>query len=364
MHTVRRIIAATGRIFISSGLLVLLFAVYELWGTSLAEARDQRQLQTELLKKGVGAVKGLPTTVPSLPVPTTAYVSPPPPPAGDAVAMLKIDKLGLVKAVVEGVDVNDLKKGPGHYDGTPMPGEAGNVAIAGHRTTYGAPFYRINELEPGDPIVITTKQGEFTYEVSEQKVVGPNDDYVLGPTPDNRLTLTTCHPRFSAAQRLIVTAKLVGQPVGESTNTTGARPGLAADEGAAAGNGNGGAGATTAPSNAARGASSPAGSSGAQPAAGSARATVGAGATGGAGGSAVNIGNPKRTAIGGGVSGASGDQGPAIAWGAASAAVALGTWLLSRRWRKWPSYLLGGAAFLVVLFVFFENFAALLPANV
>jgi sortase A len=355
MHTVRRIIAATGRIFISSGLLVLLFAVYELWGTSLAEARDQRQLQTELLKKGVGAVKGLPTTVPSLPVPTTAYVSPPPPPAGDAVAMLKIDKLGLVKAVVEGVDVNDLKKGPGHYDGTPMPGEAGNVAIAGHRTTYGAPFYRINELEPGDPIVITTKQGEFTYEVSEQKVVGPNDDYVLGPTPDNRLTLTTCHPRFSAAQRLIVTAKLVGQPVGESTNTTGARPGLA---------GNGGAGATTAPSNAARGASSPAGSSGAQPAAGSARATVGAGATGGAGGSAVNIGNPKRTAIGGGVSGASGDQGPAIAWGAASAAVALGTWLLSRRWRKWPSYLLGGAAFLVVLFVFFENFAALLPANV
>ena len=94
-----------------------------------------------------------------------------------------------------------------------MPGQPGNSAIAGHRTTYGAPFFRLDELELGDPILVSTAQGRFRYEVSEKTVVTPSHVEVLDPTPDNRLTLTTCEPRFSNAKRLIVVAKLIGQAV-------------------------------------------------------------------------------------------------------------------------------------------------------
>lgn len=106
----------------------------------------------------------------------------------------------------------DLKKGPGHYPGTALPGGSGNAAIAGHRTTYGAPFFRVDELEAGDPIFITIRGGRYRYDVSELKIVAPEDAWVLEPTEDNRLTLTTCHPRYSAAQRLIVVAQLVSAP--------------------------------------------------------------------------------------------------------------------------------------------------------
>src|SRR5205814_4284582 len=111
---------------------------------------------------------------------------------------------------VEGVGVPDLKKGPGHYPGTPAPGQPGNVGIAGHRTTYGAPFNRIDELGPNDAIYVVTRQGQFRYEVIEKKIVAPKDVSVLDATPDNRLTLTTCTPKYSAAQRLIVVARLAG----------------------------------------------------------------------------------------------------------------------------------------------------------
>jgi sortase A len=139
--------------------------------------------------------------------------TPPPTPTGEAIAVIKICKLGVEKAVVQGVGVEDLKKGPGHYDGTPMPGQPGNAAIAGHRTTYGAPFFRLDELDTGDPILVSTPQGSFRYEVSSKEVVSPSHVEVLDNTGDNRLTLTTCNPRFSAAQRLIVVAKLIGTAV-------------------------------------------------------------------------------------------------------------------------------------------------------
>ena len=84
-----------------------------------------------------------------------------------------IPKIGVDKIVVEGVGRNDLRKGPGHYPDTPMPGQPGNAAIAGHRTTYGAPFNRIDELEPGDEILVTTLQGPFTYEVTGTEIVTP-----------------------------------------------------------------------------------------------------------------------------------------------------------------------------------------------
>jgi sortase A len=109
---------------------------------------------------------------------------------------------------VQGVEVPDLRKGPGHYPDSPMPGQLGNAAIAGHRTTYGAPFNRIDELVAGDEITIVTLAGTFHYHVTGQLVVSPKDVYVLDQTPTATLTLTTCNPKFSARQRLVVQAAL------------------------------------------------------------------------------------------------------------------------------------------------------------
>jgi len=114
---------------------------------------------------------------------------------------------------VEGTAESDLAKGPGHYIGTSMPGQAGNVAIAGHRTTYGAPFGNLDHLKAGDTILLTNTVGtQFTYIVTGTPVaVSPQDVSVLNTLADNRLTLTTCNPRFSASQRLIAVA-LLSQP--------------------------------------------------------------------------------------------------------------------------------------------------------
>ncbi len=192
-----------GKTLIALGVLIFLFVAYELWGTGIAEARDQSRLKDSFQKE----LQAPPTTLPAAGAPAPPATVPE---SGDAVALIEIPKLDVNKAMVEGVGVEDLKKGPGHYPGTPMPGQAGNAAIAGHRTTYGAPFNRLDELSPGDPIIVTTKEGKFRYEVDRQDIVSPSEISVLDPTPDNRLTLTTCHPKFSAAQRLIITARLTG----------------------------------------------------------------------------------------------------------------------------------------------------------
>jgi LPXTG-site transpeptidase (sortase) family protein len=140
------------------------------------------------------------------------------PKKGEVVAQILIPKLGLSDTVIEGTEVQDLKKGPGHYRGTPMPGNPGNASIAGHRTTYGAPFLTLDELKPGDPIYVVTEQGRFRYKVREQEdgtghlIVNPKDNSVLADAPgENRLTLTTCNPRYSARERLIVIADLDGE---------------------------------------------------------------------------------------------------------------------------------------------------------
>jgi sortase A len=188
------VVGAVGRTLIVLGVLVLLFAAYELWGTNLREASAQRDLQRDLERALATFDPAPPELVP-----------------GDAVALLEIPEIGLEKAVVEGVGVPDLKKGPGHYPGTPMPGQPGNAAIAGHRTTYGAPFWSLDELEAGDEIRVTTRQGEFVYRVTGSQVIRPWENQVLRDEPGNVLTLTTCNPRFSARQRLVVKATLEGE---------------------------------------------------------------------------------------------------------------------------------------------------------
>ena len=129
--------------------------------------------------------------------------------------------MGLDEIVVSGVGVDDLKKGPGHYSQTPLPGEHGNAAIAGHRTTYGAPFLDIDDLQPGDEVVATTYAGRFVYKVTGTTIVPPSEISVLDDTPDDRITLTSCDPKYSATNRIIVTATF---DAADSSPIVGQRP--------------------------------------------------------------------------------------------------------------------------------------------
>jgi sortase A len=134
----------------------------------------------------------------------------PVPANGTVVAELQIPSIGVDQFVVSGTDADQLSQGPGHYVGTAVPGQAGNVAIAGHRTTNGAPFNRLGELVRGDRVILTTTSGEhLTYVISgTPQAVSPSDVAVLNYFGDNRITLTTCTPEFSAAQRLIAVGML------------------------------------------------------------------------------------------------------------------------------------------------------------
>ncbi len=269
------------------------FVAYQLWGTALYEHGAQSTLQSELraqlgkdvvlhspARSGSGAPSASttaaptttrprhPTTTTTEPVAMTTrptattttipvipqhaaasvvqpvrahpvkagyagYVAPSTtdPAAGAPVGYLSIPKIGLDDAIVEGVGEAQLQQGPGHYPGTPLPGEAGNAAIAGHRTTYAAPFYDLNELHPGDLIYAQTAQGTFTYSVTQSFTVVPTNVSVLDSTAQPTLTLTTCNPRYSAAQRLVVKADLVqstpppgGAPAASSSSAPPAPP--------------------------------------------------------------------------------------------------------------------------------------------
>ena len=133
--------------------------------------------------------------------------------SGDPITKISIPAAGLQPTVVvEGTGSSALRAGAGHYPNTPLPGEEGNVAIAGHRTTYGKPFANLDHLKPGDEIFLETPLGKYTYKVSKDPfVVQPTDFSVIAQTPGKTLTLTTCHPKGSARQRLIVKADLVSE---------------------------------------------------------------------------------------------------------------------------------------------------------
>ncbi|HEX5367139.1 MAG TPA: class E sortase, partial [Acidimicrobiales bacterium] len=190
--------------------------------------------------------------------------------------------------------------------------------IAGHRTTYGAPFNRIDELEPGDEILVRTAQGAFRYEVEHQLVVRADEVGVLRDFGDDRLTLTSCHPEYSARQRIVVVASLAG-------DAAAARPPTGAGR--------------TPPGDAAR--------TGDVPADASRSAAT----------------SPGGSDADAGLGGEDASPWPAAALAAACAVVWVAAWLAGRRWRRAPAYLLGLPVFLVALFFFFESFSRLLPAN-
>jgi len=146
-----------------------------------------------------------------------ALAAPPPrvlrkePLPGDAIGRIEIPRIDLEKYVVEGTGTEDLRKGPGHYPDTPLPGEPGTAAIAGHRTTYGAPFRDIDDLRHDDRIFVDLPYGRFEYRVERVKVVDDEDLSVLRRVGHDRLVLSACHPLYSAAQRVIVFARLAGR---------------------------------------------------------------------------------------------------------------------------------------------------------
>lgn len=220
---VAKLLGLVGRALLAVGVLVLLFVVYQLWGTGIQEARSQRSLEREFQELRAAVPQGTESVVAAdvTPSPTGGTglreVSEPPanlplPREGDPAASIRIPSIGVTRTVVEGITVAQLRRGPGHYPETPLPGQQGNVAIAGHRTTYGQPFHNIDKLANGDEISFETLQGDFTYVVTETHIVEPSQVEVLEDFGDNRVTLIACEPKYSAAQRIIVVGTLVEDP--------------------------------------------------------------------------------------------------------------------------------------------------------
>lgn len=321
-------LARIGRVLITAGVLILLFVAFQLWGTGLHTDQAQNDLRSQFeagtaeLPGGEGAgatttsttTAGGATTAPPGATTTTTTGGddgagtasreiPPPPAAGGLVGRIQIPAIGADWYFLEGVDLSILKDGPGHYMGTPLPGQPGNAAIAGHRTTYGAPFNRIDELKSGDEIVITYITGaQFTYGYRSTEIVSPDQTEVLQARDfdddgeiDNMLTLTACNPKYSARERIIVYARLdtAPVPIPADQERQVAPESFEADS--------------------------------------------------------SDSGPVSKT--------------PAVLWGLAAAMIWLTAYFVGRAWRKWPAYVLGFPFFMVALFIFFENFYKLLPAG-
>jgi sortase A len=130
---------------------------------------------------------------------------------GDAIGTIRIPRFDLDAVLVEGTDTSALERGPGHYPYTPFPGQPGTVGIAGHRTTYLAPFRHIDELEPGDEVHLEMPYANFAYTVQKHEIVDPTDVGITHRAGYPRLILTACNPLYSAAQRYAVFAKLTAE---------------------------------------------------------------------------------------------------------------------------------------------------------
>ncbi len=232
-------IGVLGRSLIVTGLLLLAFAGFQLWGTGIAEARAQEELAAEFeaVLAGVDPSSEVPADSPPVALsiqregfqppkpastPTLSPQTPAEPETGDPIGRIVIPAIDVEKTIVEGTTRDALRSGPGRYSSTALPGRSGNAAIAGHRTTHGAPFFDIDQLVPGDEITVETPEGTFTYLVEGQddgeggtlghRIVDPSDVSVIADKGDHRLTLTACHPKYSAEQRIIVTATLLAPP--------------------------------------------------------------------------------------------------------------------------------------------------------
>lgn len=380
-----RIGTATGGIITTIGLLLLAFAAYQVWGTGRTEAAAQAELTAQLAVRladrghlpdpiDAGASPGdpldhAPTDRLDAAPEDAALIGGPPraepigvvaalspalagsrvltaPAEGEAFAAIRIPAIGLDKAVVGGTTRDTLRTGPGHYRGTALPGRPGNVAIAGHRTTYGAPFRDLDRLVPGDEIVLETADGVFTYRVEDQseggeapighRIVGPDDVGVLADRGDDRVTLTACHPLYSARERIVVTAVLDGPalpPPAPSPEHVDGRAGVV-----------------------------PATEDVAPPAgpevAAIARARAGTEATP----DPLVADGPGPIVLDDDLGWQSTHAGPTAVWAGLTALIALAAWALGRLWRRWPAYAVAAPSFALALVTCFGHLDRLIPA--
>jgi sortase A len=209
MSTTRRALGVLGEVLITAGVVVGLFAVYTLFWTGVETGQQQDALADELAaQERPGVVGG-------------AKADRRPPKEGQAYLRMRIPRLGddWEWVVVEGISVEDLQRGPGHYPTSAAVGEIGNFAVAGHRATYGEPFAFLDLVVPGDTVVFERKSTRWTYEITDSFLTTPDDVAVLLPVPrrpaaeptEAILTLTTCHPRWGSTERLIKHGILVEQ---------------------------------------------------------------------------------------------------------------------------------------------------------
>jgi sortase A len=211
-RVLRRMLGTFGEVLITLGLLLLLFVAWQLWWTDVTANRSQA-VTIRALERGFGEASqgGVPdkeslATIKSVPF-------------GEAFAIVRIPRLGrdYARPVMQGTDHDTLTEGVGHYSDTALPGAVGNFSVAGHRTTYGRPFHNIDLLQKGDIIVVETKSDYVVYAVARQVIVTPEHVEVIAPVPQRPgvtptqawMTMTSCHPKFSARERYIVFAGLV-----------------------------------------------------------------------------------------------------------------------------------------------------------
>lgn len=199
------VLGVLGELMITLGVVILLFVGWQLWWTDAVSDRAQASIAGHLQD--------------SWPETSSAQQQPPVEPDwGTAFALVHIPRFGSEwkpRPLLEGTSLDVLADGMGHYKDTAMPGQIGNLAIAGHRVTYARPLFQIADLQVGDAIVIETKDGWYTYRMTSREIVSPRDVDVIAPVPDHpeqepterMLTLTACHPKYSAKQRFIVHAK-------------------------------------------------------------------------------------------------------------------------------------------------------------
>ena len=305
-----KVLSAVGRTCITAGVLILLFVAYQLWGTGIREAQAQDRLEQQFNDKlaqasgddsaivgSSSSPNSASTTTETLPVTTAAPQAAPP--EGDVLGKIEIPKISLTAYIIEGVSDSDLHNGPGHYPATPLPGQKGNAAIAGHRTTYGAPFASIDELAPR-----RHDQGHHAARHLHLRRHAPRRrqrSHHRSPERDRR------------AQR---------GPGEEPPDAHGVPSEVQREQ-------------THHRVRGAQGEPKPAAPR------------------------AVDAPKPELQ----GLSGKRAPKLPAIMFGLLCAAIWIAAWRVGKLWRKWPSYFIGLPFFLVALFFFFENFSRLLPSN-
>jgi sortase A len=218
VRVARTVLGVGGELAITAGVLLLLFVVWELGVVGVTANRAQAATVETLERRfAPTSPPSSPPSSPSTSLPTSPAAAPAAS-ADDPFAILRIPRLGpgWAKPVYEGVAPNVLAEGIGHYPGTQLPGQVGNLGLAGHRAGHGNPLIDIDTIRPGDAIVAETADAYWVYRAVRSKIVPPSDVHVLEPVPEQPaaipteawLTLTSCEPKYGSTNRFIVFAKL------------------------------------------------------------------------------------------------------------------------------------------------------------